>query len=236
MLLAVIPVCATYPMDRLLMFVGLGAFGLLVRLWSAALAADARRPGLYLRRAFVLFLVFLHIFVAPLLLTVRAAFPFGPRELADVSFLGPPFDETIEQQDLIVVNSPVSFLVGYWILNYEQEGMASPRSIRALAPGSGPVTVKRTDDRTLEAWPHGGYLSFPGNLFRNEQHPLQVGEQVHLARMTATVLEVEDARPRVVAFRFESSLEHSSLRWLRFQEGEFVRWTPPRVGDEVTLE
>ena len=132
MLLAVIPICATFPMDRLLMFVGLGAFGLMVRIWSAVLAADVPRRGFSLRRVVVLFLVFLHIVLAPLLLTVRAAFPFGPPEMMAAVCLGPRFDETIKEQDLIVVNPP-SFMIGYWLFNYEQQGMASPRAIRALA-------------------------------------------------------------------------------------------------------
>jgi hypothetical protein len=64
---------------------------------------------------------------------------------------------------------------------------------------------------------------FLDQLFRNQKHPLQIGEQVHLPRMTATVLNVtEDRRPQKVAFRFEASLEDSSLRWLHFQAGEFV--------------
>ena len=45
MLVAVIPVCATFPLDRLLMFVGLGAFGLLVRFWHQVFAAETPRPS-----------------------------------------------------------------------------------------------------------------------------------------------------------------------------------------------
>jgi hypothetical protein len=54
--------------------------------------------------------------------------------------------------------------------------------------------------------------------------------------MTATVLDVtEDGRPQKVAFRFETPLEDSSLRWLHFQAGDFVPWMPPPVGEKVTL-
>jgi hypothetical protein len=235
MLLAVIPICAAVPMDRLLMFVGLGAFGLLARFWSAALAVDGPRLG-FLRGAFVLLLVVLHIFVAPLLLAVRAAFPFGPHEFTEAIVHGPHFDQTIEDQDLILVNPPIpAAIMWYWLINYDHEGMASPQSIRVLAPGMDRVTVKRTDDQTIEVRPHGGYFAnYPGlfadNFFRNE--PLLLGQQVQLTRMTATVLDVEDGRPRTVAFRFETPLEHPSLRW---QVGDFNSWTPPKVGEEVTL-
>jgi hypothetical protein len=241
MLLAVFPSCATFPMDRLLTFVGLGAFGLLVQFWYMVFGADAPRPKLAFRRAaavpLALLLVLFHVVLAPLLLAVRAAAPLGPPAFIDRCYVRVPFDETIERQDLVVVNAPVPMLAGYCQLNFEQEGMPSPRAVRILAPGLFPMTVVRTDDRTLEVEPENGYLGlFLDQLFRNQQHPLRLGEQVQLPRMTATVLDVtEDGRPQKVAFRFEASLEDSSLRWLHFQAGEFVPWMPPPVGEKAIL-
>jgi hypothetical protein len=96
------------------------------------------------------------------------------------------------------------------------------------------VIVERTDDRTLEV--EAAFLELPDNLLRNEQNALQVGDQVQLARMTATVLAMEDGRPAVVAFCFDTPLEDSALRWVLFHEGEFVPWTPPKVGEQNILE
>lgn len=241
MLLAVIPSCATFPMDRLLTFVGLGAFGLLVRFWYMVFAADAPRPKFVLWRVVAvpvaMLLLLLHVVLAPLLLTVRAKDPIGPRELINPCYVRVPLDESIEEQDLIVVNPPIPMFVSFCLFTYEHEGMPLPRALRTLAPGIVPMTVKRTDDRTIEAEPHAGYLLFLDRLFRNERHPLQLGEEVYLDRMTATVLKItEDGRPQKVAFRFEAPLEDSSLRWLRSQAGEYVPWTPPPVGQEVILK
>jgi len=239
MLLAVIPICATMPMDRLLMFTGLGAFGLMVRFWNAVFAVDGPRPRFVLWRGVAvpvaLLFVLLHVVAAPLLLTVRASAPWGPRELLNAMALTRPFDKTIEQQDLVVVNPPIATFVGFCLFTYEHEGLPVPRALRTLAPGFGPVTVRRTGEHTIEVEPDTGYLVLPDNLLRNEQNPLKVGEQVHVARMTATVLTIEDQRPKKVAFRFETPLEDAALRWVRFQDGEFVPWTPPAVGEEVTL-
>jgi len=242
MLLAVIPICATFPMDRLLMFVGLGAFGLLVRFWNAVFAADGPRPATLVWRAVAvpvaLLLVLLHIVAAPRLLAVRSASPFGPPEFSKAVVHGPRFDQTIEEQDLVVVNPPLpAMAMGYWMINYEHDGMPSPQSVRVLAVGLGRVDVKRTGDRTIEVRRHAGYFAgYPGafadNLFRSERRPLQVGEQVQLARMTATVLDVADGRPQVVAFRFDAPLEDPSLRWL---DGDFNPWTPPELGEEVSM-
>jgi hypothetical protein len=242
MLLAVIPICATFPTDRLLMFVGLGAFGLLVRFWYAVFAADGPRPKFVLWRVLAmpvaLLLVLLHLLVAPLLLTGRATAPTGPRWFNERLHVRVPFDESIEQQDLVVVNPPSPIHASYCLLLYEHDGMPSPRAVRTLASGFDPVTVRRTDDRTLEVEPERGYLSFFfDRLFRNEQHPLQLGEEVQLARMKATVLSLtDDGRPARVAFRFDTPLEDQSLRWLRFHKGDFIPWTPPAAGEEITLE
>lgn len=238
MLLAVIPICATFPMDRLLMFAGLGAFGLLVRFWYAVIAAEGARPAFFMWRVVAvpvaLLLVLLHIVAAPLLLTVRASAPF-PRKFVDEISLAVPFDETIEQQDLVVVNPPIAQFMIYSLLDYEHRGRA-PRALRTLAPGIAPMTVRRTDKRTLEVEPYYGYQLFGDPLFRNEQNSLRVGEQVPLARMTVTVLSVAYGRARNVSFRFETPLEDPSLRWLQFKRGKFVPWTPPLVGEEVRLD
>jgi hypothetical protein len=222
------------------MFVGLGAFGLLVRFWCALLDPDGPRPKFAPWRVaaipVALLLVLLHVVAAPLLLTVRATAPLGPRELVDPLYLRVPFDKSIEGQDLVVVNPPIPFLVVYCLVNYEHEGLPVPRAVRALAPGNGPMTVTRTDDRTIEVEPHAGYLGFPDRLFRNEQHPLRRGEEVRLPRMTASVLSTEDSRPKVVAFRFSTPLEDPSIRWLRFRAGQYVPWTPPPAGEKVVLK
>lgn len=242
MLLAVIPICATFPTDRLLMFVGLGAFGLLVRFWYAVFAIDGPRPKFVVWRIvavpLALLLVLLHVVMAPLLLSVRATAPTGPRWFVDRLYVRVPFDKNIEKQDLVVVNAPSPMQAGYCLLLYEHDGMPSPRAVRTLAPGFGSVTVRRTDDRTLEVEPKNGYLSFfLDRLFRNEENPLQFGEEIQVARMTAKVLSLtEDGRPANVAFRFETPLKDASLRWLRFHKGDFVPWEPPDVGEEVVLK
>ncbi len=240
MLLAVIPVCATFPMDRLLMFTGLGAFGLMVRFWNAVFSADGLREGFVLWRVVAvpvaLLLVLLHVVVAPLLLTLRASAPWGPREFTQSMFPTERFDRSIEEQDLVVVNPPVAWLVGYCLFTYEHEGLPAPRAVRTLAPGIRGVTVRRTSDRTIEVIPDNGYVNFPDSLLRNEQYPLKTGQQVQLARMTVTVLTSADERPKSVVFTFQTSLEDKSLRWVQFRNGEYVPWTPPAVGDEVRLQ
>jgi hypothetical protein len=223
------------------MFVGLGAFGLLVRFWYAVFAADGPGPKIAVWRFAAVpmawLLVLLHLVFAPLMLGARATAPTGPRWFTERLYVRVPFDKTIEQQDLVVVNPPSAMHVSYSLFLYEHEQMPAPRAFRALTSGFARVTVRRRDDRTLEVEPKYGYLDFfLDRLLRNERNMLRLGEEVHVARMTAKVLSLtEDGRPATVAFRFEVPLEDASLRWLRFHRGDFVPWEPPAVGEEVVL-
>ena len=44
-----------------------------------------------------------------------------------------------------------------------------------------------------------------------------------------------DGRPRDVVFRFARRLEDPSMRWIRWQEGIYVPFTPPQLGETVRL-
>lgn len=241
MLLAIVPVCATFPTDRLLMFSGLGAMGLLVRFWQFVFAGQ-ERPKSRLWRLVALPLavlfIFLHGVVSPIILTFRATAPTGPRWFIDRLYVRIPFDKSIDEQDLVVVNPPSPMHAAYCLLLYEHDGLPSPRAVRTLAPGFSSVTVRRPDAFTLEAAPQDGYLDFFfDRLFRNEEHPLAVGEEVRIARMSATVLSLTaDGRPANVAFRFDCPLEDPSLRWLRWHRGRFVPFAPPAIGQQVELK
>ena len=241
MLLATIPICATFPSDRLLMFVGLGAFGLLVRFWWFVFAADAPRPRSVLWRVaavpIALLFVLLHCVLAPPLLALRATAPTGPRWYVERFYIRLPFDEKIENQDLIVVNAPSAMHANYCLLLCEFEGRPSPRAIRALGPGLLPMTIRRPDERTLEIAPSDGYLGFfLDRLFRNEDHALHLREKVQLRGMTAEVISLTgDGRPSVVSFRFDRPLEDPQLRWIQWDGDRFTPFTPPAVGGELEI-
>jgi hypothetical protein len=44
-----------------------------------------------------------------------------------------------------------------------------------------------------------------------------------------------DGRPAEARFRFDRPLDDPSLRWLRWEDGVYVRFEPPPVGEKVTL-
>lgn len=237
MLLATVPICTTFPADRLLMFVGLGAMGLLAQLLVRASPrnqqADVTARGV---RIAVGALVVIHFVLAPVALPIRAALPAGPPSI-QAFVMRPQLDESVREQDLVVVNPPSFLHAAYFLVEQELRGEPLPRRVRLLAPGLQAATVTRADERTLHIRLKKGYIAWRfERLLREADRPFGVGDVVDLTGMSAKVLAVtDDGRPLDVAFRFRVPLEDPSLRWICFRDGKWVTFDLPAVGQSVTL-
>jgi hypothetical protein len=241
MTFAAIPLSAIEPMDRLLTAVGPGAFGLLALFWAAVFnpehrpeAAGWRRMALPLARL----LIVIHLVIAPLALPLRAGNPIGPRPIERSWYVNAPLGPEIRGRTVAVVNARSPAHAGYLMLQRAAWGMPIPRHIRVLAPAMPAVTIRRPDDRTLVVRPEGGYLRWPlDRVFRSERREMALGHRVSLTGMTAEVTEVTpDGRPAEVAFHFDVPLEDDSLIWLCDRGGIFEPFTPPAMGQAVTIE
>jgi len=244
MVLSLFPICTAFPMDRHLFFVGLGAMGLLAQFLAGAFGRVAWRPNNLTWRstAVTLGIVFLliHLLIAPMALPFRAGFPVGPKEFVDQqSFLNTPMDTSVEQQDVVIVNplSPVSLFLP---IVSELKGQPVPKHIRALAPGWASMTIHRPDMQTLLIRPKYGYLASIGDrVFRSEQYPMSLGEQVELTGMTVKITKMTgDGRPYEAAFRFDVPLEDTSLRWLQWdwKNNSCVLFNVPAIGESCEIE
>jgi hypothetical protein len=242
MVLSVPPICAAFPSDRMLFFVGIGAMGLLAQFLADGLGkTEGKQHSLVRRRIvrpFAYFFVLIHFVLAPILLPFRAAYPMGPTNLLARCLVRAPMDSALERQDLIIVNHPIPLLDAYLFAEREIKGLPLPRRVRILCSGWSPVSVRRTDASTLVIRPKRGYMpSIADQLFRNEEHPLSLGERVELTGMTVEVTELTaDKRPAEATFRFTVPLEDPSLRWLQWKRGGFLPFTPPEVGQTVEIQ
>ena len=149
-----------------------------------------------------------------------------------------PDEPDFEGQSLIIVNAPdyliyVSNVV--WLRTLEELRM--PRRVHALAPQPIAMEVERIDERTLSiAFDGGLYRTSLGWLFRGPDQPMGVGHTVELEGMTVEVTEVgENGAPTVATFRFDATLEDPSYRWVYFDDGLYVPFSPPAVGTSVRL-
>lgn len=261
MLLSLLPACAAFIADRLLLFVGLGAMGLLAQ-WLAGRGEDA--PWLpaspvwrWLARVAAVAFVLVHLVVAPLLLPVATGGMRMWGTLLDRQYAGLPDDEAFATQTAVFANSVTPLAEVLWIQQRLRRGQPIPvRSLR-LCPSMAAATLNRVDDRTLVVRPEGGYLvpqgEWPGGdrgpafsplyvlryldrLFRGDARSFPLGYRVELTTATIEITALtDDGRPAEATFRFARPLEDPGYRWLTQTGSGCAPFTPPRVGQSVVV-
>jgi hypothetical protein len=238
MVLALIPMCSAAPMNRHLVFIGLGAMGLLGQLIAASMHRRFWRVPIAWRAcrgALIGLMVIVHLVLAPIALVGLARYPFGPDELF-ASFQQLPADPD-RRRDLIFVNHPLPMDILHLFTARAVDHEPLPRSAQILAPASTAILILRTDDHSLMVRPDSGFFSTPASrLGYSRESPLMQGQTLSLPTMTITVVEMTpDARPAAVLFRFKAPLEDASLQWVCWESGHFREFQPPPVGSTVEL-
>ena len=240
MLLSLLPISAALPANRNLLFVGLGGMGLLAawlaERWPATPGMPRTRINSVVRRLPSVVLLANHLVLAPLLLPILTYSPalLGNLEPAALSL---PADPALASQTVVMVNAPSFFSASFLAPIRAAQGLPAPARVRYLGAGPAALTLTRTDIHTLEVRPEGGYLTGFDTVFRGLHHPLAVGETVTMEGVTVTVLALTtDQRPAAVAFRFSVPLEDDAMRWVVWQQGVFVPFMLPAVGESVRLD
>jgi hypothetical protein len=100
------------------------------------------------------------------------------------------------------------------------------------------MEITRVDARTLRA--RLGRGLFPAEFsryFRSAAVPFAPGQRVEIGGFRVEVLALNEAGdPSELEFRLDVPLEDESLRWLRFENGEWRPWTPPALGESETIQ
>ncbi len=240
--LALLPVAAVGPENRVLFFVGLGSMALLAHLTRVAFASPPIAPPSaawrLLARVAIVVLLPIHVLLAPVLAlqTLRRESVASAAMLRAVANI--PDDPSIVKQDLIIVNPPEhSYVVTAIPVLKELDGLPRPRRIRALSAGTSGLTVMRVDARSLR-------VDFPASLFpsvfarymRSDTERFQIGQRFAVSGLTATI-EALDGRGDLVRvlYEFAVPIDDASLRWMQWTNGTYVPWRPPPPGESVTL-
>jgi len=258
MLLCVLPICATSPMNRNLLFVAIGAFGVMTQFIGGLFARESwtARSRFWRVPAWILCvtLIFVH---AGFSIVSRARSPkmvsFFFNTLNSTIKVDPADDLTGET--LVVVNAPNPFLfIGLPpIRDYWHQSV--PAETRLLAPGYNPLKITRTGEKSLLVEILAGSLlkiepsgeDFKPNfvyfyhelssLFRPDDKPFKVGEKIELNDMSAEIISVDAGnQPTTVRFDFRVSLDDPSLRWLQWNWkgngfGSYSKFEIPRIGE-----
>jgi hypothetical protein len=245
MLLSLLPICTTFPSNRLLFFVGLGAMGLLAEFLANVFArkSDANDGSSVIPPAprtvggAAIFLVVVHLMIAPAVMPLYCRYPLGPPSLHPENMCRIAPDSFLENQDLYLVNEPLPLFAAYPLLISSLSGKPVPRSFRVLSPMSGRITVTRSDTHTLIVRATKGFTDrILGRLFRSESDPMTAGQRIVLSGQTIEVSEVSsEGMPAETVFRFAVPLEDTSLKWLHWSGGMLRPWTPPAVGQTIEI-
>jgi hypothetical protein len=232
MLLAVVPISASVPMNRHLLFAGVGAAGVLAH-FIAMVRAGEFRAGRYARAMCSIMLV-LHLIVAPVMLSGTLVGMGVVGRATNRLLDSAQFPDDITDSTVLLVNSPNAFLTAYTGIKLAIDGKPVPAHMYVLSPiglRPAPTRVTRTDERTLHYVPDGG---FPWLIFRNETEPFAVGDRVELPEMTVEVLKVNDiGQPHEVNYRFRLPLEDPTYHWTQIESLRYTPFTPPAVGETV---
>ena len=246
------PICATFPMDRLLVFAGVGVFAAIALVLAEWLKGGvfaslprARRAGATIA---VAALALAHLVLAPPLLSGRIlGLGYIARTGAKLE-ASLPRDEAIRGKTLIILSSAAEMTTFPPWMQRRLSGGPLPRSMRVLASCSPKVSmaglgtvmlrVSRPNSTTLRIRPEQGFLDADQlRIVRGLSRPFHPGDEVVLSDLRVRVLEVTpDGRPAEVGFEFATPLEDSSLLWTQLQAGgALLPWFPPAAGESQLL-
>ena len=222
-LLALVPVAAVVPSDRVLTLVSVGALG--------ALAACILRAP---RSRIAWALLLRHAVLAALLLPPRTLFPkLFNASMARVVRTAPD-DAALASETLVIVNAPHFFFAMIPLLRAEMGGTVPARQ-RCLGTTTREVIVERRAEHELVLRVDGGYLDRPGDeLTWSPLEPRPAGFTVALSDMRFEVARAtSDGRPEEVHVHFGHSPRR--LRWIVWDVDGYREMDLPSVGQEVRL-
>lgn len=223
MVLALVPVTASFPSDRLLLFATVGAMGLLARVTAPLIERSAWRALGAPAAALAIFFGGVHLLLAPLCLPLRAAqmqLVGRTLEIATRSFDQIP---ELERRTVIIVNAPLDALASYIQAERAFRRVPRPQHLYWLTTAASSLQITRPDPTSLLVERSAGFLStMLERHYRHRPETLKRGEQVQLRPLTATVVSVTaDAKPAAVSFRFAEPLESSSYVFLIWKDGRY---------------
>jgi hypothetical protein len=232
MLLSLLPVSATFPHDRNLLFAGIGGFGLLARMAFGIAEFHPRWPRL--ARGVVGLLLLVHLPLAALRLPLEAT---TTRRLGPQVFVQLPESAPLEGRSLMIVNGPLMFAAQQVAVDRALRGWSIPRTIRTLAPSFSAMHIERPDERTLVLGAGTGWLAAPlDTLVRRLDRRFSVGDRIELPEVVVEVLELTtDGRPAKIACRFARALEDPSFFWVYWSDGRYQPWKPLGERESVDL-
>jgi hypothetical protein len=217
--LGTVPVAASFPSDRLLVLINVGAMALVARTLVGFVPsphAPQERPRGALASGFACALLAVHGLLGPLLMPVRAHQMQALGHATAHAFAGLEQIVDLEHKTLLVLGAPTDFFVSYLQAERAARGRPRPEHVYWLANPESALDVRVVGDRTLSLERAGGFFVTPSEaLYRRPSAALAPNHRLSLPGLTATI---RDVTPRGVAmrveFRFDEPLTHERFVFL----------------------
>ena len=234
MVLAAVPVCASFPMDRLLVFVGLGGAGLLA-CWAQQLGRT--EPGKAQPGHLLTLMLVLQLVVSPLMLPVKAVGMWAASRVFETAEAHIPAGPGIEEQDFVFVNGAFFFSAYPAFIRATRSEPVFRRGV-VLTHSLSTTELTRVDETRVRLEPAEGFLASPTEaILRGSDPPFVEGQTFRRGPMEIHVDSVtSDGRPAVVTATFDVPLEDPSLRWLIARDGALRAFQIPAVGETVRVD
>lgn len=232
-LLALIPVCATFTSDRLLLFVGVGAMGVVART-IGALADDedlgsGRDMRIALKGLGVAWLAS-HLVLGPLAKPIGSYLPGVARDYTERSADGIDLGADPASQRVVIVNAS-NFLMAAYRWTMPRDGIALPASGHVLSVSMDSVEIERIAEDTIIVRTRAPFLSdFSSKLFRSDKEPLALGERAAFGNIEAEVSELTHDVATGVTFRFAETVGTRGHRFVAWDGVRFVEIDLPPIG------
>ncbi|HOF41206.1 MAG TPA: hypothetical protein PLD73_14135 [Candidatus Hydrogenedentes bacterium] len=241
--LSLLAACASLPSDRLLLWPGIGACGLLGQylharaerreIWSRAEAARILAPPL------TFLLISVHVVLAPLLLPMRILAFATLGDIIEESVVAAPLPSDVENRTVIFANAPNVYFTSYFPIIRHVLALPVPARVRTLsanAPLPQPHDIARINEKTLRVTPRGGFAWY---LMRDNAHPFSPGDTIDLGDIQVEITAVtRQGRPKEVEYHFETSVDDPRYVWLVYKanQGQFAPFLPPPLGQVFTTD
>ena len=239
MSISILPITAVWPHDRNLLFMGIGAMGL-IACWFNHTAGIAWNKKLYLwrismRTLMVLFII-IHGLLAPLTLpttsSILTRFYQNIETAAQALPSGPEYEDT----RFITINAP-NYLFYVHNIAHLRAAQGQNTYLRSLTAGKTPLLVTRLSSNAIKLTAEGGTLIDIERGFHIYQHgTIYPGQVVKQSDVVIEVLEVCGGKPSSAVFRFSKPLDDSLYLWFHWTRDTYAPFVLPQIGETVRLE
>lgn len=222
-LIGLVPVLATFPLDRLLLVPGMAASALVaVALragWRGLRGGEARVARLALLPALV------HLVSPPLVCAFQRSVFANELELMDGLYARAfPDPAALPRQHVVMICASDMTIGLYLPAASLQQRRPIPASFDVLSAAQVDHRVTRTGERTLEIELVNGGLdrAFLTRLTMDLQHPFAPGDRVKLVGGEIEVLEVGKEGPNKLRFELAASPDSPEMRLEAWRDGALV--------------